>query len=37
VWLTDELQNRLLLLINHVFLQEPEAMRWLARHKTKRL
>ena len=36
-WLTDELQNRLLLLINHVLSQEPEAMRRLARHKTKRL
>ncbi len=37
VWLTDELQNRLLLLVNHVLSQEPEAMRRLARHKTKRL
>ena len=36
-WLTDELQNRLLLLVNHVLSQEPEAMRRLARHKTKRL
>ena len=37
VWLTGELQNRLLLLVNHVLSQEPEAMRRLARHKTKRL
>lgn len=36
-WLVDELQNRLLLLVNHVLFQEPEAMRRLARHEGKRL
>lgn len=34
-WLVAELQQRLVLLINHVLQQEPEAMQRLARHRGK--
>jgi ubiquinone biosynthesis accessory factor UbiJ len=33
VWATDEIQRRLVLLLNHVLMQEPEAMARLARKK----
>jgi ubiquinone biosynthesis protein UbiJ len=36
-WLAAEVQNRLLLLVNHVLSQEPEAMRRMARHAKKRV
>jgi ubiquinone biosynthesis accessory factor UbiJ len=32
-WVVDEVQQRLVLLLNHVLLQEPEAMTRLARFK----
>ncbi|HSV52621.1 MAG TPA: hypothetical protein VLJ57_10910 [Burkholderiaceae bacterium] len=32
-WMVDEVQNRLVLLLNHVLGQEPEAMARLARQK----
>ncbi|MCL1960729.1 MAG: hypothetical protein FWG56_02855 [Desulfovibrionaceae bacterium] len=32
-WLTDEAQHRLVLFLNHVLTQEPEARARLARHK----
>ena len=34
-WLRDELQNRLLLLLNHVLMQEPQAMARLKRQQGK--
>ncbi len=36
-WLQDELQNRLILLLNHVLQQEPEAMARLQRQRGKPL
>ncbi|HXE23155.1 MAG TPA: hypothetical protein VN617_12590 [Rhodoferax sp.] len=33
VWVVDEVQHRLVLFLNHVLLQEPEAMARLARQK----
>ncbi len=33
VWLVDEVQHRLVLFINHVLMQEPEAQARLARQK----
>ena len=33
VWAVDELQRRLVLLLNHLLIQEQEATRRLARHK----
>jgi ubiquinone biosynthesis protein UbiJ len=36
-WLVSEVQNKLLLLINHVLDQEPQATARLARHKGKRI
>ncbi|MDP3139302.1 MAG: hypothetical protein Q8N17_23575, partial [Burkholderiaceae bacterium] len=30
-WVVDEVQNRAVLLINHVLMQEPQAMERLAR------
>jgi len=32
-WALDELQRRVVLLLNHVLMQEPEAMQRLARHQ----
>ena len=32
-WLVDELQQRLVLLLNHVLMQEPQAQARLVRHK----
>lgn len=32
-WLVDELRQRLVLLLNHVLMQEPQAQERLARHK----
>lgn len=34
-WVQDEAQNRLVLLLNHVLQQEPEAMARLARQKSR--
>jgi ubiquinone biosynthesis accessory factor UbiJ len=34
-WLKSEAQNRLLLLLNHVLMQEPQAMERLRRHSGK--
>ncbi|MDD0839257.1 hypothetical protein PSQ40_11790 [Curvibacter sp. HBC61] len=34
-WVVDEAQRRLVLLINHVLMQEPEAMARLARQKQR--
>jgi len=34
-WLVDELQNRLVLLLNHVLMQEPQAQDRLRRQKGK--
>jgi ubiquinone biosynthesis protein UbiJ len=34
-WVQDEVQNRLVLLLNHVLQQEPEAMARLARQKSR--
>jgi len=34
-WLRDELQNRLLLLLNHILMQEPQAMARLKRQQGK--
>ncbi|MDM7457381.1 MAG: hypothetical protein P3W97_009060 [Tepidimonas sp.] len=36
-WLLDEVRNRLVLLLNHVLQQEPEAMQRLRRHEGKRV
>jgi len=36
-WLKDETLNRLVLFLNHVLMQEPEAMRRLARQKGQRI
>lgn len=36
-WLLDEARNRLVLLLNHVLQQEPEAMQRLRRHVGKRV
>jgi ubiquinone biosynthesis protein UbiJ len=33
IWVIDEAQHRLVLLLNHVLMQEPEATARLARHK----
>jgi ubiquinone biosynthesis accessory factor UbiJ len=35
VWLEREAHNRVLLLLNHVLMQEPQAMQRLARHAGK--
>ena len=32
-WIVDELQQRLVLLLNHVLMQEPQAQARLVRHK----
>jgi len=32
-WVVDDLQRRVVLLLNHVLMQEPEAMQRLARHQ----
>ena len=32
-WVVDETQRRIVLLLNHILMQEPEATRRLARHK----
>jgi len=37
VWVKDETLNRLVLFVNHVLMQEPEAMRRLARQKGQRI
>ena len=36
-WVQDETLNRLVLFLNHVLMQEPEAMRRLARQKGQRI
>jgi ubiquinone biosynthesis protein UbiJ len=36
-WLQDETINRVVLFLNHVLMQEPEAMRRLARQKGQRI
>jgi ubiquinone biosynthesis protein UbiJ len=36
-WVMDETLNRVVLFLNHVLLQEPEAMRRLARQKGQRI
>jgi len=36
-WVQDETINRVLLFLNHVLMQEPEAMRRLARQKGQRI
>lgn len=36
-WLLDDLRNRVVLLLNHVLQQEPEAMQRLRRHAGKTL
>ena len=33
VWLLEEMQRRVVLLINHVLMQEPQAMQRLVRHQ----
>ena len=36
-WVMDETLNRVVLFVNHVLMQEPEAMRRLARQKGQRI
>ena len=36
-WVMDETLNRVVLFLNHVLMQEPEAMRRLARQKGQRI
>jgi ubiquinone biosynthesis protein UbiJ len=37
LWVMDETLNRVVLFLNHVLMQEPEAMRRLARQKGQRI